>query len=91
MENVGTKEINLYSVGSYGVHWLNGAGSFSEDIWGFLVVNDAVVSAITGGLTGVTGSGYTGVTIPAGMLIPTPEATGITLASGVIICLKRNL
>lgn len=55
---------------------------------GLLVVNDAVISAITDAKDVTNASGLTSITLSAGLYIPIPFDS-ITLASGVIIAYNR--
>lgn len=74
--------------GNGGMTVIDDTSATTGKFGGILVVDDAVISAITDA-KGVTNSaGLVGITLPAGLYIPIPFDS-ITLTSGVVIAYNR--
>ena len=58
-----------------------------KNYYGFVVITDTVLSAITLGAGATGGARLVGPTLPAGLLLMVP-ITGITIASGIVQALK---
>ncbi len=74
-------------MGLYGSDFITGTATHTGEYYGFVVISDAQISAITLGASSSGGSALTGILLPAGQQV-LAHFTSITLASGVVQLIK---